>query len=272
MTVAPFTLYPAIDLRHGKVVQLVGGDPEQVALERPDAGEQAALFAEAGATWLHVVDLDAAFGGRNQWLHLGRIQRAGLRLQFGGGVRSMTQVQQLLDLGVERVVVGTQGVRNPAWLRELAKVFPGRIVLAIDSRGRDVAVKGWTEATGIDAVELAASLDDAGLAGFLYTNVEKEGRLSGMDRATIAALRHAAPRTPLLASGGITSLDDLQWLKEAGVAGAVLGMSVYKGTIDLAQAFERFPPPAIPVVRVLHAREDLLAQDAGDGDDLEDQE
>jgi phosphoribosylformimino-5-aminoimidazole carboxamide ribotide isomerase len=270
LTVAPFTLYPAIDLRHGKVVQLVGGDPAQVAVERPDPGLQAEMFAEAGATWLHVVDLDAAFGGRNQWLHLGRIQRAGLRLQFGGGIRSMTQVQQLLDLGIERVVVGTQGVRNPAWARELAKIFPGRIVLAIDARGRDVAVKGWTEATGIDAVELAASLDDAGLAGFLYTNVEKEGRLSGMDRVTIAAIRHAAPRTPLMASGGITSLEDLAWLKEAGVAGAVLGMSVYKGAIDLAQALEQFPPPAIPVVRVLKAREEL--PEFGEADAEEDAE
>ncbi|HEX2066060.1 MAG TPA: 1-(5-phosphoribosyl)-5-[(5-phosphoribosylamino)methylideneamino] imidazole-4-carboxamide isomerase [Candidatus Thermoplasmatota archaeon] len=251
-----FTLYPAIDLRHGKVVQLVGGDPAQVALERPDPAAQAQDFADAGATWLHVVDLDAAFGGRNQWLHLGRIQRAGLRLQFGGGVRSMTQVQQLLDLGVERVVVGTQGVRNPEWLRELARIFPGRIVLAIDARGRDVAVKGWTEATGLDAVELAARLDDAGLAAFLYTNVEREGRLAGVDRATIAALRLAAPRTPLLASGGIATLEDLAWLKEAGVAGAVLGMSVYKGTIDLTQALERFPPAAVPLVRVLHSRED----------------
>jgi phosphoribosylformimino-5-aminoimidazole carboxamide ribotide isomerase len=252
-----FTIYPAIDLRHGKVVQLVGGDPAQVALERPDPGEQAETFAEAGATWLHVIDLDAAFGERNQWLHLGRIQRAGLRIQFGGGVRSMTQVQQLLDLGVERVIVGTQGIRNPQWTRELAKVFPGRVLQAIDARGRDLAVSGWTEATGLDAVEFAAALDDAGLAGFLYTNVEKEGRLSGMDRDTISALRHAAPRTPLLASGGVTTLDDLAWLKEAGVAGAVLGMSIYKGDIDLAQALERFPPPAIPVVRILHAREEL---------------
>ncbi|MCA1811330.1 MAG: 1-(5-phosphoribosyl)-5-[(5-phosphoribosylamino)methylideneamino] imidazole-4-carboxamide isomerase [Halobacteriales archaeon] len=263
-----FTLYPAIDLRHGKVVQLVGGDPDAVALERPDPGAQAEAFAEAGAGWLHVVDLDAAFGQRNQWLHLARLRRAGLRIQFGGGVRSMTQVQQLLDLGVERVVVGTQGVRHPAWARELAKVFPGRVLLAIDARGRDVAVSGWTEATGIDAVQLAASLDDAGLAGFLYTNVEKEGRLGGIDRATIEAIRHAAPRTPLLASGGITTLEDLAWLKDAGVAGAVLGMSIYKGTIDLAQALRQFPSPLVPVVRVLRAREETGGTD-GEGMEAE---
>ncbi|HUR61235.1 MAG TPA: 1-(5-phosphoribosyl)-5-[(5-phosphoribosylamino)methylideneamino] imidazole-4-carboxamide isomerase [Candidatus Thermoplasmatota archaeon] len=263
-----FTLYPAIDLRHGKVVQLVGGDPAQVALERPDPEAQADLFAEAGATWLHVIDLDAAFGERNQWTHLTRILRAGTQVQFGGGVRSMTQVQQLLDLGVARVVVGTQGVRHPAWARELAILFPGRVVLAIDARGRDVAVSGWTEAAGVDVVELAASLDGAGLAGFLYTNVDKEGRLGGIDRDTIAAIRLAAPRTPLLASGGITTLDDLEWLKGAGVAGAVLGMSIYKGTIDLGEAFSRFPPPAVPVVRVLHAREELAGE--GEAEDMED--
>jgi len=265
-----FTIYPAIDLRHGKVVQLVGGDPNDVAIERPDPGEQAETFAQAGATWLHVIDLDAAFGQRNQWLHLGRIQRAGLHVQFGGGIRSMTQIQQLLDLGVARVIVGTQGIRTPAWTREVAKVFPGRIIQAIDARGRDLAVSGWTESTGMDAVKFAADLDDAGLAGFLYTNVEKEGRLSGMDRGVIEALRHAAPRTPLLASGGITTLDDLQWLKDAGVAGAVLGMSIYKGNIDLAQALERFPPPAMPLVRVLHAHEELVEVD-DEGDAPEDE-
>lgn len=251
-----FTLYPAIDLRHGRVVQLVGGDPAAVALERPDPRAQAEAFSEAGATWLHVVDLDAAFGQRNQWHHLARILGApGIRVQFGGGVRSMTQIQQLLDLGVERVVVGTQGVRNPAWTRELAKVFPGRIVLAVDARGRDVVVKGWTESTGLDVADLARSLDDAGLAGFLYTNVEREGRLQGIDRTVIEALRHAAPHTPLLASGGITTLDDLAWLQDAGVSGAVLGMSIYQGAIDLEKALERFPPPTLPTVRVLAARE-----------------
>lgn len=240
---APFILYPAIDLRHGKVVQLVGGDPSKVAVERADVMEVAKQWEDAKATWVHVVDLDAAFGERNQWSRLPALLGRRMKVQFGGGVRSMTQVQQLIELGVERVVVGTQGVQNPLWVRELGLLFPGRIVLAVDARGRDVVVKGWTEATGKDVVELARSLDDAGLAAFLYTNVEKEGRLQGIDKTVITDLRRNAPRTPLIVSGGITSLGDLEWLAGAGVSGAVLGMSIYTGAIDLAQANQRFPQP-----------------------------
>ncbi|MEA3137368.1 MAG: phosphoribosylformimino-5-aminoimidazole carboxamide ribotide isomerase [Thermoplasmata archaeon] len=236
-------LYPAIDLRHGKVVQLVGGDPKNVALERPDVDAQAKAWEDAKATWVHVVDLDAAFGEKNQWSLLTRILGRRLHVQFGGGIRSMTQVQQLLELGVGRVVVGTQGVRNPEWLRELCVVFPGKIVLAVDARGRDVVVKGWTEATGIDVVTLARSLDDAGLAAFLYTNVDKEGRLQGMDKAVISDLRNNTPKTPLLVSGGIASLADLGWLGEHGIDGAVLGMSIYTGAIDLKAAVQTIPQP-----------------------------
>ncbi|HJQ93835.1 MAG TPA: 1-(5-phosphoribosyl)-5-[(5-phosphoribosylamino)methylideneamino] imidazole-4-carboxamide isomerase [Candidatus Thermoplasmatota archaeon] len=236
-------LYPAIDLRHGKVVQLVGGDPRNVAVERPDVDAQAKAWEEAKATWVHVVDLDAAFGEKNQWSLLTRVLGRRLHVQFGGGIRSMTQIQQLLELGVERVVVGTQGVRNPEWLRELCVVFPGRIVLAVDARGRNVVVKGWTEDTGIDVVTLARSMDDAKLAAFLYTNVDKEGRLQGMDKAVISDLRNNTPKTPLLVSGGISGMADLQWLSDHGIDGAVLGMSIYTGAVDLKAAVAAIPQP-----------------------------
>jgi phosphoribosylformimino-5-aminoimidazole carboxamide ribotide isomerase len=283
-------LYPAIDLRHGKVVQLVGGDPKQVAVERPSADEQASAWEEAKATWVHVVDLDAAFGERNQWSQLPRILGRRLRVQFGGGIRSMTQVQQLLELGVERVVVGTQGVKNPAWVKELCVIFPGKVVLAVDARGRDVVVKGWTESTGLDVVELARSLDGAGLAAFLYTNVAKEGRLQGIDKAVVQDLRKNTPKTPLLVSGGITTMADLDWLAAQGIDGAVLGMAVYTGALDLKAAVARFPQPPFSArhhavgigeededdelhgdlagddgtafIKVLRAREDVLAEDA----------
>ena len=236
-------LYPAIDLRHGKVVQLVGGDPKNVAVERPDVDAQAKAWEDAKATWVHVVDLDAAFGEKNQWSLLTRVLGRRLHVQFGGGIRSMTQIQQLLELGVERVVVGTQGVRNPEWLRELCVVFPGRIVFAVDARGRNVVVKGWTEDTGIDVVTLARSLDDAKLAAFLYTNVDKEGRLQGMDKAVISELRNNTPKTPLLVSGGISGMADLQWLADHGIDGAVLGMSIYTGAVDLKAAVAAIPQP-----------------------------
>lgn len=276
-------LYPAIDLRHGKVVQLVGGDPRNVAVERPSVDAQAKAWEDAKATWVHVVDLDAAFGEKNQWALLTRILGRRLHVQFGGGIRSMTQVQQLLELGVERVVVGTQGVRNPEWLRELCVVFPGRVVLAVDARGRDVVVKGWTEATGIDVVTLARSLDDAGLAAFLYTNVDKEGRLHGIDRSVVSELRSNTPKTPLLVSGGISGMADLEWLGEHGIDGAVLGMSIYTGAIDLKEAVQAIPQPPYrarrpqpldpdddpdleaeerPFIQVLRAREDLAMEDS----------
>ena len=232
-------LLPAIDLRHGKVVQLVGGDPDQVAVSDPRTPEaQAQHWKEAGATRLHVVELDGAFGETNQWHILDRIKKAGLPIQFGGGVRSMLHVHRLLELGVERVIVGTQGVQEPAWLMELAHLFPGKVVLAVDARGRDVVVKGWTESTGLDVVELARSLDHVGLGGFLYTNVAKEGRLEGIDLPIIEELRRATQETPLIVSGGITDQGDLDALSAAGVDAVVLGMSIYTGRIDLKQAIQ----------------------------------
>lgn len=235
---------PAIDLRHGRVVQLVGGDPGAVALEADRTPlEQANAWREAGATRLHVVDLDAALGGDRQWHHVGRVVQAGLPVQFGGGIRSMLDVQKLLDNGVAQVIVGTQGVQNPDWVRELAILWPGRVVLAVDARGRDVQVKGWTEGTGIDAVELARSLDACGLGGVLYTDVSREGRLEGIDPEVIHLLRDATPNTRLIVSGGVTDMDDLQALADMGVDAVVLGMSVYTGRIDLAEAVQRFEAP-----------------------------
>lgn len=234
-------IYPAIDLRGGKVVQLVGGDPDKVAVqEERTPAQQAAHWKEAGARRLHVVDLDAALGGRNQWLDVGRILQTGLPVQFGGGVRSMLDVQKLLDLGVGRVIVGTQGVRNPAWVRELTTLWPDRILLAVDAHGRDVMVEGWTETTGLDVVELARAMDDADLAGFLYTNVAREGRMEGIDPDVIRDLRDATPHTELVVSGGIRDLDDLAALADLDVDGVVLGMSIYKDAIALPDAVQRF--------------------------------
>jgi len=235
---------PAIDLRHGRVVQLVGGDPDEVAVEADRTPlEQATAWREAGATRLHVVDLDAALGGDRQWHHVARVLQAGLPVQFGGGVRSMLDVQKLLDNGVEQVIVGTQGVQNPEWLRELAILWPGRVVLAVDARGRDVQVKGWTEGTGIDAVDLARRLDGCGLGGVLYTDVGREGRLEGIDPGVVRELRDATPNTRLIVSGGVTDMDDLHTLAAMGVDAVVLGMSVYTGRIDLAEAVARFETP-----------------------------
>lgn len=234
-------IYPAIDLRGGRVVQLVGGDPDNVAVESERGPKhQASHWKERGARRVHVVDLDAALGGNDQWSHVSHIIRQGLPVQFGGGVRSMVQVQKLLDLGVERVIVGTQGVEHPEWVTELAGIWPGRIVLAVDSHGRDVMVKGWTETTGKDVVELAASLQGVGLAGFLYTNVAKEGRMEGIDAAVVRDLRDTITDGELIVSGGVSTMEDLALLDGLGVDAVVLGMSIYTDAIDLKQAVDRF--------------------------------
>ncbi len=247
-------LYPAIDLRHGHVVQLEGGDPHRVALERPSPEAQARAFEEAGSRWLHVVDLDAALGERNQWGHLGKLlsdRRS--RVQFGGGIRHMTDVQQLLDLGVERVIVGTQAVRNPLWLRELARIFPKRIVLALDARAGHLVVDGWTTDTGIEAVTFAAGLDDAGLAAVIFTPVGGKA-----DDGILAGLRSALKVTPLVVAAPDASLADLDMMAAAGIDGAVLGLSVYEGRLDLEEALARYPsPPRWPVLLAAAADEGL---------------
>lgn len=234
-------ILPAIDIRQGRVVQLVGGDPAQVAVtEERKPAQQALHWKDQGASAVHVVDLDGAFGQRRQWHHLAGICATGLGVTFGGGVRSMLDVQRIIDMGARHIVVGTQGVREPAWLRELAGVFPGRIILAIDARGRDVQIKGWTESAGRDVVELAAEVADLGLAGLLYTNVDKEGKMEGIDADVVRAIRDVAPSVRLIVSGGIATMEDLAVLDGLGVDAVVLGMSIYTGALDVAQAVARF--------------------------------
>jgi len=252
-TAPRLTLYPAIGLRHGRVVELAGGDPARIVVEKPSPDAQARAFEAAGSRWLHVVALDAAFGERNQWTHLARLlsdRRS--RIQFGGGVRHMAEVQQLLDLGVERVVVGTQAVRNPLWLRELARIFPSRIVLALDGRVGDLLVEGWREEAGAHAVAVASAMDDCGLAAILYTEVD--GTASP---ALVRELRAALARTPLLVGAPKATLADLDALAAAGVDGAVLGHNVLEGELDLAEALEHYPSPPVWPLAVVAAREEL---------------
>jgi phosphoribosylformimino-5-aminoimidazole carboxamide ribotide isomerase len=234
-------IFPAIDIHRGQVVQLVGGDPEKVAVKAELSPKQQAIqWREQAARRVHVVDLDAALGGNDQWIELGHIIQQGMPVQFGGGIRSMVQVQKLLDLGVDRVIVGTQGVQNPAWVRELALLFPGKIVLAVDARHREVVVNGWTEETGKDVIELAASLQGAGLAGFLYTNVAKEGRMEGIDAEVVRDLRDTIHDGELIVSGGITTMEDLAVLDGLGVDAVVLGMSIYTNALSLKETVHRF--------------------------------
>ncbi len=223
---------PAIDLREGACVQLVGGDYDAERVRVTDVVGQAGRFRDMGFSWLHVVDLDAATGrGDNGGVVEALIRGAGLRVQVGGGVRTSERVAELLGLGAERVVVGTRAVEDPAFLAEIAHAHEGRVVLALDVRGREVATRGWAEGSGRDVLRLAAEVAALPLAALLVTAVHVEGTLGGPDVGLYEALR-GATTTPVIASGGIGGELDLAALARAGCAAAVIGMALYTGALD----------------------------------------
>lgn len=231
-------LYPAIDLKDGQCVQLVGGDPNKREVALPDPIEVAQKWEAEGAAALHVVDLDAALGlGDNREVVDDILKAVDLPMQVGGGVRHLTDIQQLLDSGVGRIIVGTQAVKHPPWLKEAVNLFPDKLVLAVDARGDEVQVKGWTEGAGITVHKLLADVAKLKLAGVLYTNVDVEGQQKGIREEPVRRVL-AATEHPVVVSGGITTIDDLLKLSRLGADSAVLGMSLYTGTIDFKQALD----------------------------------
>ncbi|HSJ10145.1 MAG TPA: 1-(5-phosphoribosyl)-5-[(5-phosphoribosylamino)methylideneamino] imidazole-4-carboxamide isomerase [Longimicrobiales bacterium] len=233
--------YAAIDLRGGRVVQLVGGEPgtEQVSL--PDPGAVTRRWVDAGFAALHVVDLDAALGAGYNADAVSDILRAAgdVPVQVGGGVRDTAAAEALLAAGAARVVAGTRAVEDRAWLDDLATRFPGRVVVAADIRGDEVVVRGWTAGSGLDALEFLRGLAPLPLAGVLVTDVTREGRMLGTDTDRFARLI-AAAHCPLLASGGVAGPADLVALEEAGAAGVVLGMALYTGALDAQDVATRY--------------------------------
>jgi phosphoribosylformimino-5-aminoimidazole carboxamide ribotide isomerase len=225
--------YAAIDLRGGRVVQLVGGRPEAERISLPDPPAVARRWVECGFAALHVVDLDAALGRGSNEAAIDAILAAsgGVPVQVGGGVRTTARAQALLDAGAARVVVGTRAVQDRAWLEELARRWPDRIVVAADVRGDDVVISGWTEGAGVTAEAFLGGLADLPLAANLVTDVSREGRMAGVDAARFGRLVRQSAQ-PLLASGGVAGAADLAALSLAGAAGAVLGMALYTGALD----------------------------------------
>lgn len=231
---------PAIDLREGACVQLVGGEYDAERVRITDVLGQARRFRDAGFSSLHVVDLDAATGrGDNTGLVDRLVRESGLVVQVGGGVRTIERAEALLDLGAERVVVGTRAVEDPAFRAELAARRPGRVVVAIDVREREVLVRGWAEGAGRHVTDLAKELATLPLAGLLVTAVHLEGALGGPDVKLYQELRDVTA-APLFASGGIRSLGDLEELEAAGCVGAVIGMALYTGALDLERVAARY--------------------------------
>ncbi len=229
-------VYPAIDLLGGKVVRMTGGKrgTEWVVSEDPVA--LARQWEARGAKALHVVDLDRAFGTGDNRAIVGEILDAsGCPVHVGGGVREDRDVDELLDLGAEGVVVGTRGVLEPPWLARQAERHPGLIVFAVDANGRQVVVKGWTQETSRDVIGLLQETDAMPLKAYLYTNVNVEGRAQGVDWAPIEEVVGATKRS-IIVSGGVTTLAEVERLRDLGAAGVVLGTALYRGEIEFEQA------------------------------------
>jgi len=237
----PLTLYPAIDLKDGKCVRLRRGEMDQATVYADDPAAQARAWQDAGFTWLHVVDLNGAFAGRPVNDEAVRAILAAIRIpvQLGGGIRDMAGIETWLTAGISRVILGSAAAKNPALVHDACRAFPGRVAVGIDARDGRVATEGWAETSTLTARDLALRFEDAGVAAIIYTDISRDGMLSGVNAAqTVALARHVT--TPVIASGGVGGLDDLVSLKQTaagtGVAGVVVGRALYDGRIDPAVA------------------------------------
>ena len=231
---------PAIDLRDGMCVQLVGGsyEAERVRLEDPVA--VARSWLRVGFSRLHVVDLDSALGrGSNATVVASLLGLPGLDLQVGGGIRTGGAIAALLNAGAKRVVVGTRAVEEPDWLAATARAFPGTIVVAADTRGHQVVTRGWTRSLACDVRDVVLGMNELPLAGILVTAVHREGRLEGADLELTRAVVQRSVH-PVHVAGGITTLDDLRQLESLGAHAAILGMALYTGTLDPRAVVEAF--------------------------------
>jgi phosphoribosylformimino-5-aminoimidazole carboxamide ribotide isomerase len=240
--VAPVILFPAIDLNEGRCVRLVQGDMEQATVFNDDPAAQAEAFAAQGFEWLHIVDLDGAFAGRP--VNAGAVEsilgRVSIPVQLGGGIRDMRTLEGWLAKGVARVIIGTAAVRDPAFVREAARLHPGKVAVGIDAKDGRVAVQGWAETASTTAEELGRRFEDAGVAAIIYTDIARDGVLKGLNIPMTLALAKAVV-VPVIASGGLASIADVERLLApdcARLAGAITGRALYDGRIDPAEALE----------------------------------
>jgi phosphoribosylformimino-5-aminoimidazole carboxamide ribotide isomerase len=236
-----FTIYPAIDLRGGKVVRLKEGDPAQMTSYSNDPAETARKWLGMGAQWLHVVNLDGAFGeGDNaNRAALESILKLGARVQFGGGIRSMNAIADVLKLGVSRAILGTIAIEQPAIVADaLTRFGTEQIAVGIDARDGLVRTRGWKDNSGVSAIDLALQMRTVGLGTVIFTDVSRDGLGSGLN---ISATRELSERNGLdvIASGGVHTTDDVIAAKDAGLAGCIIGRALYDGTIDLADCLRQ---------------------------------
>lgn len=231
---------PAVDLLGGACVQLEGGDVSKEKVRVDDPVAAAARWHALGAEWLHVVDLDRALERGSNLITVQRImEKVPLKVQVGGGIRQFEDVDAMLNANAARVVVGTRAVRDPVFLREAAARYGNRLVVAVDAKGDEILVRGWQEGSGRSLLGFAKEASALGVGGLLYTDVGREGRMGGPNVDMVGELAGAV-KVPVIASGGITTMEDLAELAEAGAWGAVVGMAAYTGRLDMKTAIERF--------------------------------
>ncbi|WP_037086334.1 1-(5-phosphoribosyl)-5-[(5-phosphoribosylamino)methylideneamino]imidazole-4-carboxamide isomerase [Neorhizobium vignae] len=235
-------LFPAIDLKDGQCVRLKLGDMDQATVYNPDPAAQAKAFEDQGFEWLHVVDLNGAFAGESvNGAAVDAILKATKNpVQLGGGIRTLDHIENWLARGLTRVILGTVAVRDPALVIEACKLFPGKVAVGIDAKGGKVAVEGWAEASELGVIELAKKFEGAGVSAIIYTDIDRDGILAGINWASTLELANAVS-IPVIASGGLASLDDISRMLEPDAArleGAISGRALYDGRIDPRQALD----------------------------------
>lgn len=231
-------LYPAIDLKDGNCVRLLRGDMEAATVFGTDPAAQARAFQDAGAEWLHLVDLNGAFAGKP--VNAGAVEAilaaTDIPAQLGGGIRDMATIENWIERGLSRVILGTVAVENPDLVRDAAQAFPGRIAVGIDARNGLVATRGWATETDVNATDLARRFEDAGVAAIIYTDIDRDGAMQGPNISATENLARAV-NIPVIASGGVSSMTDLHALARTKIiAGAISGRALYDGALNLTEA------------------------------------
>lgn len=230
-------ILPAIDIKGGRCVRLLKGDFATVEQVAEDPVATARSFEEAGAQWIHMVDLDGALEGKrvNASVYLSVAAQTGLRVELGGGIRTMQDITYYLEHGISRVILGSAAVKNPALVKEAVAVYGDAIAVGIDAKNGFVASEGWLEASNVHYIALAQEMERFGVKTIIYTDISKDGTLSGPNLQQLIALNQAVS-CDVVASGGVTSIADIAALQEAGLYGAICGKSIYKGTLSLKEA------------------------------------
>lgn len=228
-------IFPAIDLKDGNCVRLQQGEMDRATVFSNDPGSQAKQFQEQGFSWIHIVDLNGAFEGRpvNEDAVKSIVSSVSIPCQLGGGIRDLQTIEQWLEIGIERVILGTVALRNPALVKEACQKFPGHVAVGIDAKGGKVAVEGWAETSEITVEELALQFEDAGVSAIIYTDISRDGILTGPDVDGTKTLAENI-NTPVIASGGVSCIDDikqLQTVASAGIMGVIVGRALYDGKV-----------------------------------------